>query len=324
MTRTVWVLAGLALGACAHEAPWEPGTYTPTGPYARGLPTRLTFDPSADSSPFWLPDGSGVLYSFERRDRPDRDRCLGLLPAEGGTRRLQICNTSGPGADSTDLFGWPALSPGGRLAYFRMVRPAFRQAITFAGFDIGTLSAPQAGPLLDRLPGTFAAGLGLSATQTGWLSDSAFVYLAVSIPAPFVPAASLALVRTRLVADSAQYDILPNTDTATSVDVQPPDGFYYTVRGDTRVLYRVLPTDSTTVVHDFGAGRIPTAVQVSGLRLAAIILNQIWMVDLGTGTEQLLPAPGPAMGLALAPSGTRLAAVLNVGGNVDLWLYELQ
>jgi hypothetical protein len=322
--RLAWALVGFGIGACAHEVPSTSGPYVPAGPFAGGAPLRLTYDLGGDSTPFWLPDESGVLYSFERADRRDGDRCIGFLPVGGGSRTNQICHATGLSLDSIDSFSSPTVSPGGRLAYFRATDRLSFVARTFAGIGIGTLAAPESGPLLDNLPRDFANELGETATLIGWLSDSELVYLALGLAQPpVIPWRPLALVRARLRADSAVYDILANTDSATSVTVAGPDAIYYTIASDTRVFHRVLSTDSTSVVHDFGGSRAPTAVQVAGSRLAAIVLNQIWLVDLTDSSEALVPGPGAAVGLALAPSGTRIVAVLDLGGNVDLWMFDL-
>lgn len=323
MRRIAGGLLSLGLLACGHDAPFTPGPYAPGGPYSGSAPLRLTFDAGGDSTPLWLPGEATLLYSFQRADRVDHDRCLGILPAGGGARTRQICHSSALSIDSIDTFTSPALSPGGRLAYFRATDRLFRNARTFLGIGVGTLAAPESGPLLDNLPRGFSAALGETATQLGWLSDTDFVYLAVSLAQPpFIPSRPVAVVRAHLRADSAVYEILANTDTATSVAVAGPDAIYYTMTGDSRVFHRVLSTDSTSVAHDFGGG-IPSAVQVAGSRLAAIVQSQIWLVNLADSSETLVPVPGPAIGLALAPSGTRLIAVLSIGGNVDLWTFDL-
>lgn len=317
------VVLVVALVGCTHSEPFTSHRYPPGGPYDAGTPRRLTFDLGVDATPAWVPDESGVLYSFERLDRPDHDRCLGQLPATGGTRTLSICNISAPGDDSTDVLISPALSLGGRLAYFRSAATLFPQRPTSVAILVGTLAAPAAGPVLQDLPRSFTAGYAETVEQIRWLSDTDFVYLPVSLPALFEPTRPLAIVRVRLRGDSAAYEVLANTDTASSVAAVGADTMYYTVRGDTRVFERVLSTGVTTVAHDFGAGASPRAVQVAGARLAAIIANDVWLVNLTDGTETLVPTSGPVLDHALAPSGTRLAAVIVDGGNVDLWLIDL-
>src|SRR5258705_859139 len=109
----------LAAFACDRPTPPEPGDYTPGGPFNTDSPRQLTFSPGPDLSPAWLPDGSGIIYQFVRLDQIDGDRCLGVLPAEGGTLRAEICNNTVAGADSTDAYGDPAVSAAGRLFFSR-------------------------------------------------------------------------------------------------------------------------------------------------------------------------------------------------------------
>ena len=109
----------LAVFACDHPTPPEPGAYTPGGPFDTAVPRQLTFSPGPDLSPAWLPDGSGIVYQFATIGRPDGDRCLGILPAAGGSLRAEICNTRVKSEDSTDAYGSPAVSAGGRLLYTR-------------------------------------------------------------------------------------------------------------------------------------------------------------------------------------------------------------
>src|SRR5437879_277497 len=81
---TAAVGLALALASCGHSASFvAPGTGSDR-PFAGGSPQRLTFNLGDDRAPAWLPDGSGLVYSFQRLDRPARDRCLGLLPPDVG------------------------------------------------------------------------------------------------------------------------------------------------------------------------------------------------------------------------------------------------
>jgi hypothetical protein len=107
------ISAGLALiaAACDHGAPFKPETPAPAPPFTSLFPRRLTFNLGDDRTPSWLPDGSGIIYSSEREDRPDHDRCLTILPAEGGTIRTRYCRVGPVHEDSTDVMESPAVSP---------------------------------------------------------------------------------------------------------------------------------------------------------------------------------------------------------------------
>src|SRR5256885_8825838 len=90
--RSLPRLALLLFLGCDHGTPFATGTYGSDQPFTAGSPRRLTYNLGQDRAPAWLPDESGIVYSFERTDRPDRDRCLGILPPEGGQRVSTICD----------------------------------------------------------------------------------------------------------------------------------------------------------------------------------------------------------------------------------------
>src|SRR5256885_8297828 len=108
--RTLNAVVGLTLvvAGCGHSAsPAAPETGSDR-PFAGGSPRRLTFNLGDDRAPAWLPDGSGLVYSFQRLDRPDRDRCLGLLPPQGRRLLRTLCDANPPAADPTNVLTEPA------------------------------------------------------------------------------------------------------------------------------------------------------------------------------------------------------------------------
>lgn len=321
MSGRYWLIVLPALAACDHGPLFRPTDYGSGGPFSPGSPTRLTYSPGIDGSPAWLPDESGILYSFQRLDRPDHDVCIGLLPPAGGTREREICNRD-PAADNTiNVYDWPAVSAGGRLVYARkdsaspLAPRPFLVAMVF-----GTLAAPELGPVLQSLPGV-PGGVAREPRQLRWLSDSALVYIAWTAAEGLTPARPLALVRVDLTGGTPTFRVFPGTENATSVAVSPSgDSIYYTLAGDRSVYLRVLSIGATAVAHDFGATGIPTNVQVRGTRLAAIIGGSIYLVDLATNIETLLPGAGFFFtDLTLSRSGRHLVAV----ARADLWLFEL-
>ena len=108
MSRRTWrwrqlaLLAAVMPAGCTHDGPFVPGVYSPGVAPGAGSLVQLTYNAGVDLAPTWLPDGSGFFYTNERFDRPDRDRCLALLPALGGTiatsELQQLLGGSGVGA----------------------------------------------------------------------------------------------------------------------------------------------------------------------------------------------------------------------------------
>ena len=140
-------LVCLAL-ACKHDQPMSVGSYAPGGPFGSVVPLRLTYNPGEDLGPVWLPDRSGFIYTMERLDRDDKDRCLVLMPAGGGSIEREICDRIPAADDSVDAYGTAAIAPNGRLAYVRGT------ASFAAGWPVGWIStrAGRAGGTRERRP----------------------------------------------------------------------------------------------------------------------------------------------------------------------------
>jgi hypothetical protein len=353
--RQLALLAAVVPAGCTHDGPFVPGVYSPGVPLGAGALFRLTYNAGADLAPSWLPDGSGFFYTTERYDRPDRDRCLALLPAVGGTIAREICNRVPAAADSVDAFGAAAVAPDGRLAYVRASAPldvGRPLAPRFYEMVVATLAEPHRVTVLQSFPHVGPSGRGHDGVaQLRWLSDSVLVYVGQRVayvppcfrcPPDTVPS-GLELVRLDFGGPVPVRSMLPGSDQASSVAVAGGDTVWFTVNGDSRVFRLVLSTDSLAVVHDFGSGGIARDVQVAGNTLLAVVGGNVSFtndpsvgllqrdgggtivaVDLSTGTETLVTPVGFLFRrIALDPNGTRLVAELVTGATTDLWLVEV-
>lgn len=349
-TRSFLMLAAIG---CTHDSPLRPASYTPNVPAGSGPLVRLTYNAGADLSPVWLPDGSGFLYTMERADRFDRDRCLALLPPSGGTIAREICDRTPAADDSVDAYSSPAVSLDGRLAYVRASAPldvGRPLAPRYHELVVATLAAPQQARVLQSLPYVGPSGRGHEEiTQIRWVGDSTLVYVAQHVayippcrgcPPDTLPS-GLELVRFDFSGPVPILTMLPGSDQASSVAVAAPDTLYFTLNGDSRVYSLALSTDAVAVVHDFGLGGIARDVQVAGRRMFAVVGGNVSFfndpaagpiqqdaggpliqVDLDTGSETLL-APGLSFRHpALAPTGSRLIGEVVFGRTTDLWLVE--
>ena len=83
-------------------APFLPADYTPSQPYNAPPLIRLTLNPGDDMMPAWLPDGE-IVYTAERIDRADHDRCLAVMPGTGAAVFRYVCRSS-TSNDSLDVF----------------------------------------------------------------------------------------------------------------------------------------------------------------------------------------------------------------------------
>lgn len=332
----VWLTSLLAMVAasCAHEAPLAPGVYTPGRPATSGPIVRLTFNPGADLAPAWLPDGSGFLYTRERLDRRDRDRCLALVPAAGGSIAREICNNALAAEDSVNAYGAAAADLEGRLVYVRASAPigfGWPLAPLYHEFVLASLADPRRASVLEAFP-VFAPNGRThdEAAQIRWLDDHTLIYLAQSVqyvpPCSFCPpdtvTVGLEIARVDLGGPAPVLSVLPGTDQASSVAVGGSDTVYFTVYNDSRVFRLALGSGALEVAHDFG-GLVARDVQVSGRRMAAVVGGsveyvvdsvrgpivrdhggEIRVVDLQSGNDQTLLVTNTLFRhLALDPSG---------------------
>ena len=79
----------LLIAACEHSSPFTfvPGTQ---GPWGGGLPRRLTFSAGDDRNAA-VAGGLIVFSRLEASALATRERCLALLPVDGGTLRGEYC-----------------------------------------------------------------------------------------------------------------------------------------------------------------------------------------------------------------------------------------
>jgi len=276
-------LAVVTVAACSHDAAFSPRPYTPRQPSGAGPLVRLTFNPGGDLSPAWLPDGSGFLYTVERSDRPDLDRCLAQMPAAGGSIEREICNLTAASSDSVDAYTSAAVSPAGRLAYVRASAPiGFSWPLSPRRHDLvlATLADPRRATVLETFPVAAPSGHGHDeAAQIRWLNDQTLLYLAQSVKyvAPCQACGrdtitiGVELARLDLGSPVPALSILPGTDSASSFTTVGSDTVYFTVTGDSRVFRLALGSGVLDVAHDFGVGALPRDVQVAGNRLVAVV-----------------------------------------------------
>ena len=91
LIRPIVLLTALA---CSHSEAFVAPANTGIGPFGTGPEVQLTFNVDQDYWPTWTQDGRGILYAFVDAESalPPYHRCLGLLPAGGGTRTWQLCD----------------------------------------------------------------------------------------------------------------------------------------------------------------------------------------------------------------------------------------
>jgi hypothetical protein len=343
-----------ALGACGHSLPFTTADTGSNQPFGGGSPRRVTYNLGENRAPAWLPDESGFWYSFERTDRPDRDRCLALLPPDGGRIVQTVCDRVPAAADSTDVLSEPGPASDGRLAYLIASSLTTDVAPRSAALMLAPLADPTSARVLKALPYFGPDGMPRDrVTHLRWLGSDAIVFVGerVGYPRPcrYCPLDTVAtgaeIGRFDLSGSSPGLTVVPRTQFASSVaSGESPDVIYYTLAGDSRVLRRVLSSGADSVVHDFGVAGIARDVHVVGRRLVTVVGGAVrfgydsllgypvqrdgggtlHLLDLATGADAVLPG-----GLllfrrpAVSPSGRRLVVEAVAGHSADLWVFDL-
>lgn len=331
---------------CSHQDAFPTGAVPPLGPRTTNPPVQLTYDLGDDLTPSWLPDGSALVYTFTVRSVPAGNRCLGVLPSAGGTRRLEKCLRTDLLGDSIASLTWATVAPDGRAAWvdqrgLRTRLPPDRQTIR-----IGELMSGDTGAPVRAFPFPAPSGnLHLTATHLGWLSPTLLAYVGsvVDYPRPCsqceadTVVTGVEAVLLDLSQSPAVVSIVPNTAGATSLWPASDGGsIYYSVSGDTRVLQQVLSTGNVSTVHDFAGLGEPGDISIRGHYMVATVRagtgqpERLTRVDLTTGQRDLITVnTGTVERGRLSPNGRSMVVQLldqpppPLAPNVNLWLYEM-
>src|ERR1019366_10062732 len=87
--RGIWI--PLLLLACTHSDAWVTPPIVALPPFGTGADVQLTYNVDQNYWPTWTQDGRGILYAFVNLENTAH-RCLGLLPATGGSRIWELCD----------------------------------------------------------------------------------------------------------------------------------------------------------------------------------------------------------------------------------------
>jgi hypothetical protein len=158
------------LGAgCGHSDSYVVAPHV-LGPAGTGSVVRLTFNVERDYWPAWTEDGRGILYSFIEPGSSVRHRCIGLLPAAGGTRAWQFCDNRAIRADSMNSFAAYALDTLGRLLAVEAVSgtTGFDEVPARTTLWLADTSTPYVRRTLLSLPIQF------DTLRVSWISDLAW------------------------------------------------------------------------------------------------------------------------------------------------------
>jgi hypothetical protein len=351
--RPVLVSLGI-LAACNHQDPFPNGDPAPNGPRGSTPPVQLTLSTGEDRSPSWQADGSAFDYALAREEGPAGDRCVGGMPAAGGTRISTKCLAVAD-SDTVRALGPIAAGPANKVAWLDARGLKTRKVPDRESIRIGTLAPSDTGIEVRTFPYPAPSGkVHATATSLTWITPTELAYIGTDRfligPCNGCKLDTVLVAREVVLLDlnstPAGLTILPNSDEVTSVAAST-DGLslYFTRAGDTRVYQRVLASGAETTVHDFAVG-IARDVNVQASVLTAVVGGRVSYgvdpligarqidsggalirVDLTTGDELPIPVPGQwVQHPALSPDGR---TVILEGLDslrlrlADLWLVRL-
>ncbi len=318
--RAVALLA--FLGACNHTEPFQPSPREPLGPYERADVRRLTFNTSEDSDPFVIGD-SVIVFTRIEPNRSDGDRCLAYLPVEGGTLLQTLCPHGMVADTMRDAWLFPAVSPGGRLAYVSQESRITSFAPGVRRLTVGTTRAPDSVTFALNLPVRLFGQEPNSVRRLAWDGATRLRFVAGDEGFPLVN-------NVRDTTFSALGLAVVEVESGVVSEEPGGEGIYvYAPRADSGVW--AVDAEDPAQLFALGAGIRTVAGRFSGaiLDIADVGGIPVGALALGATLEWLDPGSGRLMGRLVAPGTVlRLSAaggrrvVADVEGPLgrDLWL----
>lgn len=329
----------LLAAACGHTEPFTTAPTSTDGPFADAAPARLTYNGFTDSAASLTADGQGLLYLYT--GLANGDRCIGLVPPRGGSRRWELCDTRFEAADSGKSFSAPALASDGRLLYLSALARRGRD-----GPDHTTLwLADSALPYQRRALIAFPINIGGQAiswlTDAQWTGADGFIARAgllnvgrlcrdCSLDTTITPAG---IVRGTISTSGAALAFVVGAEGAAVHALAENGGSIVFMRSFTEIL-RVAATGGTPTL----VGVLPTSARVTGISCQGsdCVLTQlggavaggaegtrVYRIRLATNAIDLLTTvAGRWAGPVLLPTGGDVVMQASTVPTRDLYLFK--
>jgi hypothetical protein len=171
----------LALASCGHGDSYLTPESPSYGAFGGGSSVPLSFNPDQNYWPAWTADGRGILYAYVDAESasPPQHRCLGMLPATGGTRIWQLCDNRAVRNDTVSSYSGYALSSDGKLLVAEATAPANLgfEPLPTVSLWLSDTGRPYVRTTLLRLPQT-VDGFGVTwLAEVRWTGPNTFLAL---------------------------------------------------------------------------------------------------------------------------------------------------
>lgn len=303
------VMASVAMLGCGHTPGFD-AQESSVGPFNGGADLRLTLNANQDYWPAWTEDGAGILYSYVDNVPGPQHRCLGLIPAAGGTRSWSLCDNRSTQTDSVNSFTAYALGNDGRLLYVEAVSRTGAQSTSPGATKLwlADSAAPFTRRALLSLP-TFASGIPVSwLADIQWTGPTSFIALAqdFSILGHCLncgPVDSIfygqAVVRGTIGDGTTTLQAVAGTEGATGFSFAESGASIVFIKRDDRRLYKVAAAGGTATVAGIvtpnGAAQLlgvscrasTCVVAASSVTLSAVTATGVTFPGVGAGPNEL-------------------------------------
>lgn len=332
--------------ACGHTEPYTTAPINSDGPFAGAAPARLTYNSFTDSAASLTADGQGLMYLYT--GFANGDRCIGLMPTGGGSRRWELCDTRFEAADSGKSYSAAALNSDGQLLYLSALARRGRDAPDRTTLWLADSALPFQRRALISFP-INVGGQGLSwLTDAQWTGPESFIaragLLSVAkacdrcpLDTTVVPAG---IVRGAITPTGATLSFVPGAESPDVVSLAEDGSSLVFIRGFTEVRRVASAGGASSLV-----GTLPTSARVTGLscrgsncvvtqlngtvtQLGGTVIGsadgtRVYRIRLATNAIDLLTTvPGLWAGPVLLPTGGDVVMQASTTPTRDLYLFK--